>query len=180
MTLDGFCDHTAPNPDEKIHAHYTELLKSADTIVHGRITYQLMEYWIPLVKNPTGDKAMDDFAKAIDSISKVVFSRTLTPADIGWESARLAAKDLKDEILELREQPGKDILIGSRSLIVSLLNLNLIDEFQIIVYPIILGSGLPLLEQIRDRIDFELLETKTFSSGAILLYYKPVSKPNGL
>lgn len=77
MTLDGICDHTAIIPDDEIHQHYNELLNSADTIIYGRITYQLMEYWPTVVKNPTGNKSMDEFAITIDNISKIVFSRTL-------------------------------------------------------------------------------------------------------
>ena len=78
MTLDGFCDHTVITPDEEIHDHYKDLLNSAGIVLYGRITYQLMEsYWPTVVKNPTGNKAMDDFAIAIDNISKIVFSRTL-------------------------------------------------------------------------------------------------------
>jgi dihydrofolate reductase len=77
MTLDGFCDHTAGIPDEEIHEHYADLLKNADTILYGRITYQLMEYWQTVVKNPTGNKAMDEFAVVIDKIPKIVFSHSL-------------------------------------------------------------------------------------------------------
>jgi hypothetical protein len=74
MTLDGFCDHTAGIPDEELHQYYTELLNAGDAILYGRITYQLMKYWQPLIKNPTGEKTMDDFAIAIDKIQKIVFS----------------------------------------------------------------------------------------------------------
>ena len=179
MTLDGFCDHTAMIADEEIHQHYSELLSSAGTILYGRITYQLMEYWPPIVKNPTGNKATDEFAVTIDNIPKVVFSRTLQHVDpiaIGWKTARLAKRDIKEEVLELRQSRNggsKDILVGSRSLIVTLLNLNLIDEFQLCVQPIIAGKGLPLFENINDRIDLKLLKTKTFGCGAVTLYYEP-------
>ena len=73
MTLDGFCDHTAGIADDEIHQHYTELLSNADTILYGRITYQLMEYWRTLLENPSDEKSMNDFAIAIDKISKIVF-----------------------------------------------------------------------------------------------------------
>ncbi len=74
MTLDGFCDHTSSVPDEEIHQHYADLLRSADTILFGRTTYQLMEYWRTVQENPTGDKAMDDFAFSIENTPKIVFS----------------------------------------------------------------------------------------------------------
>jgi dihydrofolate reductase len=111
MTLDGFCDHTAGIPDEEIHQHYMELLNEGDAILYGRITYQLMEYWQPLVKNPSGEKTMDDFAMAIDKIPKIVFSHTLK--NVGWESAKLANRTIEEEVLELKQQPGRDILVGS-------------------------------------------------------------------
>ena len=171
MTLDGFCDHTAIIPDEEIHQHYTELLSEGDAILYGRITYQLMGYWQPLVKNPTGEKTMDDFAVAIDKIPKIVFSRTLK--NVEWESAKLANRTVEEEVLELRQQPGKDIFIGSRSLIIHLMKLNLIDEFQLCVHPVIAGNGLPLFENMSDRTILKLIKTKIFSSGAVTLYYEP-------
>ena len=170
MTLDGFCNHTAMIADEEIHQHYSELLRSAGTVLYGRITYQLMEYWAPLVKNPTGNKSMDEFAVVIDNIPKIVFSRTLKTVE--WKTARLAKKDLKEEVLELRQQAGKDILVGSPGLIVAVSQLNLIDEYQLGVQPIVLGSGLPLFKKIKDRIDLKLLKTKTFGCGAVMLYYE--------
>jgi len=172
MTLDGFCDHTALIADDEIHQHYNELLSNADTILYGRITYQLMEsYWPTVVKNPTGNKPMDEFAVIIDNISKIVFSHALK--NVEWKNAKLAKRNIKEEVLELRQQAGKDILVGSRSLIVALLNLNLIDEFQLSVQPIIAGKGLPLFKNINDKINLKLLKTKTFiSSGSITLYYE--------
>ena len=172
MTLDGFCDHTALIADDEIHQHYNELLRNTDTLIYGRITYQLMEsYWPTVVKNPTGNKPMDEFAVIIDNISKTVFSHTLK--NVEWKNAKLAKRNIKEEVLELRQQAGKDILVGSRSLIVALLNLNLIDEFQLSVQPIIAGKGLPLFKNINDKINLKLLKTKTFiSSGSITLYYE--------
>jgi dihydrofolate reductase len=174
MTLDGFCDHTAMIADEEIHQHYSELLRSAGTVLYGRITYQLMEYWPTVVKNPTGNKSMDEFAMTIDNIPKIVFSRTLKSVE--WRTAKLAKRDLKEEVLELKQQTGKPILVGSPSLIVALTQLDLIDEYQLCVQPIVLGSGLPLFKNIRDRIDLKLLKTKTFGCGAVTLYYEPTKK----
>ena len=127
MTLDGIYDHTAVIPDEEIHQHYTDLLNKGDAILYGRITYELMEYWRTLSENPSGEKAMDDFAMAIDKISKIVFSHTLKKVD--WQSARLAQQNLEKEVLELKQQSGKNIFVGSRSLIIQLMKLNLIDEY---------------------------------------------------
>lgn len=174
VTLDGYCDHTAGIADDELHQHYNELLKSADAVIYGRITYQLMEYWPTVVKNPTGNKSIDDFAATIDNISKIVFSHTLK--NVEWKNSRLAKGNLKEEVLALKQQPGKDVLVGSPSLIVALMNLNLIDEFQLCVHPVILGKGLQLLKNINDRINLKLLRTKTFGSGAVTLYYEPAKK----
>ena len=173
MTLDGYCDHTAVTADDEIHQHYTELLRNSDTMLFGRITYQLMaDYWPAVAKNPTGNKSDDDFAAVIDGLSKVVFSSTLK--DPEWESARLAKRGLKEEVLALRQQPGKDILVGSRSLIIALMNLHLIDELQLTVHPVLAGKGLPLFENINDGMMLKLKKTKTFSAGALTFYYEQV------
>ncbi len=171
MTLDGIFDHTAGLPDEEIHNHYTELINNADTILYGRITYQLMQFWQTLLKNPSGEKSMDDFAIAIDKIPKIVFSNTLKNTE--WHSAKLSNLTLEEEVLELKKQSGRDILIGSRSLIIQLMKLNLIDELQLCIYPVIAGKGLSLFENLNDRTVLKLKKTKTFSGGAVILYYGP-------
>ena len=179
MTLDGYCDHTAIIPDDEIHQHYADLLSGAGTLLYGRITYQLMEFWKTIVKNPTGNKAMDEFALIMDKVPKIVFSHTLKnvePIAIGWESAKLANRVLEEEVLELKQQSGKDIYVGSRSIIIQLMKLNLIDEFQLCVHPVIAGSGLPLFENLNDRTILKLIKSKTFSSGAIILYYEPTKE----
>lgn len=171
MTIDGICDHTAGVPDEEVHQHYTELLKSADAILYGRITYELMQFWQTLVKEPSGEKSMDDFAMAIDNIPKIVFSHNLK--DTGWHSAKLAGRSPEEEVSALKKQAGRDIFIGSRSLIIQLMKLNLIDEYQLCVHPVVAGGGLPLFENINERTIFKLIKTKTFSGGAVTLYYEP-------
>jgi len=173
MTLDGFCDHTAVTSDEEIHHHYADLLDKGGVALYGRITYQLMQYWQALLKNPSGEKSMDDFAMAIDNIPKIVFSHSLTNTD--WNTAKLANKSLQEEVLALKQQSGKDILVGSRSLILQLIALNLIDEFQLCVHPVVAGGGLPLFENITDRTTFNLIKTKTFGGGAVMLYYEPTT-----
>jgi len=169
MTLDGFCDHTAMIADDEIHDHYTDLLRSAGTVIYGRITYQLMEYWRSVLENPTGNKSMDEFAEAIDDIPKIVYSRTLESVD--WRNTELKREIVKEEILDLKQRAGKDIFVGSPSLIVALGNLDLIDEYQLGVQPTVLGNGLQLFKNIEDRIDLTLLKTKTFGCGAVFLNY---------
>jgi dihydrofolate reductase len=175
MTLDGYCDHTAGVPDDELHQHYTELIRHSGTLLYGRITYQLMEsYWPTIAKSPTGNKSTDEFAVAIDEVPKIVFSHTLKSLE--WNSATLAKAGIEDEVLQLKQQPGKDILVGSRSLIVTLMNLNLIDEFQLSVHPVIAAKGLPLFENINDSINLNLIKTKTFGSGVLTFFYEPVEK----
>jgi dihydrofolate reductase len=171
MTLDGFCDHTAGIPDEETHYHYAGLLNNTGVILYGRITYQLMQFWQTLLKNPSGEKSMDDFAIAIDKVQKIVFSHTLKSTE--WESAKLANRTIEEVVLEIKQQSGKDIFVGSRSLIIQLMKLNLIDEYQLMVHPVVAGSGLPLFENINDRTILKLIKTKTFTGGAVTLYYEP-------
>lgn len=170
MTLDGFCDHTATIADDEIHCHYTELLRASGVILFGRITYQLMESWKDVLQNPTGNSATDEFAAVIDRIPKIVFSKTLKTVE--WESVALAKQDVQKEIFALKQQPGKDILVGSRSLIVTAMNLHLIDEFQLCVHPVVAGGGLPLFKN-SDKTSLYLIATRTFACGAVILYYKP-------
>ena len=177
MTLDGFCDHTAIIPDEELHQHYADLLRTADTVLYGRITFQLMEYWRTVVENPSGKKAMDEFALIMDNVPKIVFSHTLK--NVEWKSAKLANRAVEDEVLELKQSRNggsKDIFVGSRSLIIQLMKLNLIDEYQLCIHPVVAGSGLPLFENINDRTIFKLIKTKIFSGGAVTLYYEPINK----
>ncbi len=177
MTLDGFCDHTAGIADEELHQHYADLLKTADAILYGRVTYQLMEYWRSLLENPTGEKAMDDFALVMDRVPKIVFSRTLKALD--WDSARLATKSLEDEVAELKNSGGdenKNIYVGSPGLIAALTQSGLIEEYQICIHPFILGSGLTLFKNISQAIPLKLQGSKTFNSGAIILYYQRIHK----
>ena len=117
---------------------------------------------------------MNEFAVLIDNISKIVFSSTLHHVE--WKNSKLIKEIVKEEILALKEQAGKNIVVGSPSLIVAFTQLGLIDEYQLVVQPIIIGSGLPLFKNISDRVDLKLLKTKTFDFGAIALYYEPTKK----
>lgn len=174
ITIDGVYDHTEGLADSEIHQHYADLLDNGDIILYGRTTYQLMQYWQTLLANPSGDKTTDNFAIAIDKIQKIVFSRTLKTTD--WNSAKLATKSLDDLVRELKQQSGKDIFVGSRSLIMQLMNLNLIDEYQLCIHPVVSGKGSSLFDNVNERTILKLTNTKTFSNGAIILYYKPTVK----
>lgn len=170
MTIDGFCDHTVLSPDEEIHDHYTELLDSANAILYGRTTYQLMEFWRPLLENPSPEKSMNDFATAIDRVPKIVFSRTLKEVD--WKTASLSGRNPEDEVSALKQQSMNRVFVGSRSIMTQLMKVDLIDEYQLCVHPVLAGGGLPLFDNISDRTVFKLTGTKVFRGGAVMLYYE--------
>ena len=174
ITIDGVYDHTEGLADEEIHQHYANLLDSADLILYGRTTYQLMQYWQTILTNPSGEKTADDFAIAIDKIPKIVFSHTLN--NTGWDTAKLATKSLDSFVRELKQQSGKDIFVGSRSLIMQLMNLNLIDEYQLCIQPVVAGKGSQLFDNVKERAILKLTKTKNFANGAIILYYEPTVK----
>lgn len=174
MTIDGFCDHTAGIADDELHEHYEALIRNAGILLYGRITYQLMEYWRTVLEQPDGNKSNYDFAVAIDKAPKLVFSHTLKSTD--WKTASIAKGSLEEEVLKLKQQEGKDILVGSPSLIVGLTKLGLIDEYQLCIHPVILGKGLPLFKNISDSTMLHLVKTKTFKSGAVTLYYQATKK----
>lgn len=173
ITLDGNCDHRAGIANPELHAYYTALLNNADTMLYGRTTYELMEdFWPNLIENPTGNKSMDDFAAAIDNIGKVLFSRTRK--NIAWRNTVLATRSLEGEVTTLKQQPGSDILVGSPSLIAQLTELNLIDQWQICVHPVISGPGLPLFSGLSKPMHLKLLKTWKFetSDHVVFVYRK--------
>ncbi len=174
ITIDGVYDHTEGLADIEIHQHYADLLDNAGIILYGRITYQLMQYWQTLLTNPSGDKTADNFAIAIDKIQKIVFSHSLK--NTNWDSAKLANKSLDDFVRELKQQPGKDIFVGSRSLIMQLMNQNLIDEYQLCIQPVVAGKGSLLFDNVNARTILKLTKTKNFANGSIILYYEPTVK----
>ncbi len=169
MTLDGVFDHTAVDPDEEVHDHYSAILNDAGVILYGRTTYQLMQYWQELLQNPSGEKSMNDFARAIDRVPKIVFSHTMK--ETGWNTASLAQQPLQELVAQLKNEPGKDIFVGSRSLIIQLINAALLDELQLCIHPMLAGSGPLLFEGQTGRTLLQFKKTKIFKSGAIVLYY---------
>jgi dihydrofolate reductase len=174
MTLDGFCDHTVMILDEKIHQHYNGLLRNAGNLIYGRKTYQLMEdYWPAVVKNPMGNNALDEFAVLIDNIQKIVFSHTLT--NVNWKNSTLKNEIIKEEVLGLKQQAGKPIVVGSPSLIVAFTQLGLLDEYQLCIHPVIAGKGLPLFKNMDDKIKLKLIKTEPLDCGAVILYYEPTN-----
>lgn len=171
MTVDGFCDHTSAVADDELHEHYNDLVRNAGVMIWGRTTFQLMEsYWPSLVNNPSGNKPMDEFAALIDDLPKIVYSRTLGSVD--WKNTTLKNELIKEEIEELKRQDGKDIYVGSPSMIVAFSDLGVVDEYQLCIHPVVVGSGLPLFKHLQKKIDLTLVRTKPFASGAVVHYYR--------
>lgn len=171
MSLDGFMegpnrelDYTAQVVDKDFERYATDMLKSIDTIILGRVTYELFsKYWA----TATGPDA-----ERINELPKVVFSKRLN--NVSWKNSRLANEDVTQEIAKLKEQPGKDIaLFGSAGLASTFMRRGLIDEYRILVTPFVLGSGKPAFKGIKDRLSLKLLKTTTWSSGIVIHYYHP-------
>jgi dihydrofolate reductase len=174
VTIDGCCDHTKGNADEEVHEYFTRLLQDIDVAVYGRTTYQLMvPFWPDIAKNRSGQtKTMNDFAQAFNAINKIiVFSRSLDKAEA--ENTRIVRTDLKGEILKLKQEAGKDIITGGVSLPSQLIELGLVDEYRIIIHPVIVGEGRRLLDDIRfqEKLPLKLAESTVFKSGGIALRY---------
>ena len=172
LSLDGCCDHTKFNPDEETHEYFTHLLRDVDLLVFGRKTYQLMvPYWPGVAKDPSSTKADVEFARAFVSSKKIVFSRSLDSAEDG--NTRIVRTNLRDEILKLKQEPGKNILVGGVDIPSQLIELGLVDEYRFVVMPIIVGKGRRLLEGVNlpEKRRLKLVESKTFKSGCIALRY---------
>ncbi len=143
------CDHTKGIVDEEMLEYHTQLVRDADLFVYGRKTYQLMvPYWPDVAKNHSGQtEAGNKFAQAFDSIRKIiVFSKTLDKAE--GKNTEIVRTDLKDEILKLKQEQGKSILTGGADIPSQLIQLGLVDEYHIVVHPVIAGEGRRLLEGI--------------------------------
>jgi dihydrofolate reductase len=177
VSLDGFFEgqdreidwHMA---DEEFNQFAIDQFNSLETILFGRVTYQLMANFWP---SPTALAEDPVVANLMNSTSKIVFSNTLQKAD--WNNTRLVSGDADREIIQLKEQSGKDMIIfGSGSLVSSLMRLGLIDEYRLIVNPVVLGSGRPLFTGLKERLHLKLLNALTFKSGNVVLSYQPVER----
>jgi dihydrofolate reductase len=172
LSLDGCFDHTIGVPAEEVGQYYLDLVRDADLFVYGRKTYELMvPYWPDIAKSDTEDKMDKDFAEAFVSKKKVVFSRTLASAE--GDNTRIVRTNLQGEVLKLKQEPGKNILVGGVDIPSQLIALGLVDEFRFLVMPILAGKGKRLFEGISlEKIQLKLVESTTFkSSGSVLLRY---------
>jgi dihydrofolate reductase len=176
VTLDGFFEgpnqeidwHNADN--EEFNEFAIEQTSSVDTLVFGRLTYQLMASYWPTETAVNADPIVADL---MNRLSKIVFSRTLERVE--WNNTRLIAENAQKEIQTLKIQPGKDMAIfGSADLISSLMDV--IDEHRVMVNPVLLGAGNPLFKNSGDRRRLRLVDSRIFNSGNVLLTYQPVKE----
>ena len=177
VTLDGCCDHRAAIPDEDLHRHAAENLAAADALIFGRVTYEMMESaWR---RTPSGalpdwmEAWMQPFAATIDSAKKYVVSSTLKRVD--W-NAELIRGDIGDAVRRLKAQPGKGLFTGGVTLPKALAELDLIDEYEFIVHPRVVGHGPALFAGLSKPLDLELVGQVKLGSGAVAMQYMPRSK----
>ena len=171
VTLDGFM--AGPNGELDWAIQDDEVTQNSkegnDTFLFGRVTYEMMASFWP---TPMGKSINPVFADALNNTPKIVFSTTLKTAD--WQNTEVAQALTKEEILKLKQLPGKNMMIfGSGSLVEQLTKLGLIDEYQLMINPVVLGKGIPLFKNITDRLNLTLVQTRTFKSGLVLLQYQP-------
>lgn len=178
VSLDGFV--TGPNGEmdwiihtEEEQNYVTDLLNTVDTVLFGRVTYQMMEsFWPTVPSHPVLSKSKyhAEHAVWIEKTEKIVFSKTLDKVE--WSNSRLVKEHIAEEVAKMKQQPGKNIvMIASSGLAQTFMQLGLIDEYRINVNPIVVGGGRPLFKNIKDRIDLKLAEAKTFRSGVVGLVY---------
>lgn len=177
VTLDGFFegenhDISWHDVDEEFNQFAIDQLNSIDTLLFGRVTYQLMSsYW----STPDAIKNDSVVAGHMNRTPKIVISRTLEKVD--WNNTRLLKDHVVEEITKLKQQPGKDIAVfGSANLLATLMQADLVDEHRIMVNPVILGKGTPLFKSSKDKLDLKLVKTRTFGNGNVLLCYQPASR----
>ena len=174
VTLDGCYDHQVMIADEDLHRHAMENIAQADALLFGRVTYQMMEaaWRMP----PTGiwpewmAPWMHPFARTIDAAKKYVVSSTLDRVD--W-NAELVRGDLEKAVQQLKQQPGKGLFVGGVKLAMALTELGLIDEYEFVVHPRLVGHGPTLFAGLSKRVDLKLVSRLEFGSGAVAMRYEP-------
>jgi len=172
ITLDGCCDHTKTIGNDEILEYFTQLMGEVDLQVFGRKTYQLMvPYWPEVARNPSETKASIEFARRFDGINKVVFSRSLDSAEA--RNTRIVRGNLHDEMVKLKQEGGKNILVGGVDVSSQLVELGLVDEYLFVVQPIVAGEGRRLLDRVNlpEGLRLKLVESKILKSGCVALRY---------
>jgi len=173
ITADGYCSHTDGIADDELLAYHTRLLRNANLILFGRKTYQLMvPYWPDVVRNPSEREAANEFARVFVALDMVVFSTTLKIAD--GSNTKIVGANVVEEVIALKQQPGKAISVGGLSIASQLSERGLIDEYHFVVQPFVVGKGPRLFETVnmQERLQLDLLGSETFRSGVVALHYR--------
>lgn len=174
ITIDGYCGHESAIADDELHEYFTGLLRDSGVEVFGRNTYHLMyPYWHDVAVNQSESATINEFARVYDAIPKIVFSTTLKSVE--WNNTTLLHSNLREEIMKLKQQPGKNIFIGGLNIASQVAQWNLIDEYHFVVHPVIAGTC-PRLFESGGQHSLELISSKKFQSGAVALHYKNVNK----
>jgi dihydrofolate reductase len=170
ISLDGVADHTVAIADDELHDFSTRLMDIVDTILFGRVTYQLFEnFWPVAYQDPYATKSILRFADRINAMPKVVFSNTLQTA--GWNNTQLVKGDAVKEVQKMKQGTGGNLSLGGISLIQTCMKLKLIDEYWLLVQPVIWGRGMRLFDNESERVDLKLVDSRTFKSGVVVLHY---------
>jgi dihydrofolate reductase len=176
VSLDGFI--ADPNgeidwssPDEELHRFHNQRVREIGAHLLGRRLYEVMLYWETAEENPAASDYELEFARIWKAIPRIVFSKTLEKVE---GNARLARDDVAGEVARLKQEPGKDLAVGGAGLASSLIDLGLVDEYQLFVSPVVLGGGTPFFPPLEKAINLELVETRTFDSPAVYLRYRRV------
>jgi len=171
VTLDGCCDHREGVPDEELHRHATENLDRADALLFGRVTYEMMESaFRPSMQTEARPDWMEPFARTIDAAKKYVVSSTLDRVD--W-NAELVRGDLGKAVQQLKRESGQGLFVGGVKLPLALAELGLIDEYEFVVHPRVVGHGPTLFAGLSKRVDLKLVSQVEFRSGAVAMRYEP-------
>ena len=156
--------------DEEMQTHVDPIVAATDTAIYGPKTFEIMKYWRTVSSDPKASQHDLNHAKLIEDVEKIVFSHSEVNND--WNNTKVLQGDLKEELLKLKELPGKNITIfGSPKLANAIIKLGLVDEFQLTVSPIVVGSGTQLFKDIPEFLKLKLVEEKTFKSSAMALHY---------
>jgi dihydrofolate reductase len=176
VSLDGFI--AGPNgeidwsaPDEELHRFHNQQTRELGAHLCGRRLYEEMLYWETADENPSAAEYELEFARIWKNMPKIVFSNTLEKVE---GNARLVRDGVGEEVAKLKEQPGKDLAVGGAGLASSLIELGLVDEYRLFVSPVVLGGGTPYLPALEERVDLELVETRTFGSRVVYVRYRRV------
>jgi dihydrofolate reductase len=176
VSLDGFI--ADPNgeidwsaPDEELHRFHNQRVREIGAHLLGRRLYEVMLYWETAEENPAASDYELEFARIWKAIPRIVFSKTLEKVE---GNARLVRDDVAGEVTRLKQEPGKDLAVGGAGLASTLIDLGLVDEYQLFVSPVVLGGGTPFFPPLEKAINLELVETRTFDSPAVYLRYRRV------